>query len=134
MIRRRGRQGHDTFGNSFYVEEVDARPSDQARARRASETEELRSRRAEVLDHLAEDLKVQEDINKDLGGLDKEGSQGSRTVLTVLAILVVIAVFLVISYMTEGESADELIRMPQVKVAAPAPASPHVVPAEDPPV
>jgi len=123
VVRRRGHRGHDTFGNSFYVEEVDTRPSEQLRARRASE-----------LEHLQEHLQEQEEINKKLGALEPEGGSGSRTALIVLSILVVIAVFLLISYMTEGESADEIIRIPQAKVAPSVQANKPLVNAEDPPV
>jgi len=104
-VRHRGRQGNDTFGNSFYMEEVDAKPQSQ-----------IRNLRRKELDELDKQLKEQEAINRSLGGLDKAGTQSSRTALTVLAILVVIGVFLVISYMTQGESADELTRVPTVKV------------------
>ncbi|OQV15171.1 hypothetical protein BV898_10686 [Hypsibius exemplaris] len=105
LPRRRGRHGNDTFGNSFYMEEVDAKP-----------TAQLRNLRRDELADLQSDIREQEEINRNLAGLEKNGSQSSRTALTVLAILFVIGVFLVISYMTQGESADELLRVPTVKV------------------
>lgn len=114
-VRHRGRQGNDTFGNSFYMEEVDANSRDV-----------LRELRRKEIDAIERDVKEQNEINRNLGGLEKDGSQSSRTALTVLGILVVIGVFLVISYMTQGESADELMRVPSVKVV---PAE-RVVPAD----
>jgi cell division protein FtsX len=87
------------------MEEVDVNPRDT-----------LRELRQKKIDEIDRDVKQQDEINRNLNGLERDGSQTSRTALTVLAILVVIGVFLVISYMTEGESADELMRVPSVKV------------------
>ena len=85
--------------------EVDANPVAQ-----------LRNLRREEIRGIERDIKEQAEINRNLAGLEKAGSQSSRTALTVLAILMVIGIFLVISYMTQGESADELMRVPKVKV------------------
>ncbi|GAU99525.1 hypothetical protein RvY_10517 [Ramazzottius varieornatus] len=104
-VRQRGRAGHDTFGNSFYMEQVDASPVGQ-----------LRDLRRQQIDELEKDIQKQETLNKDLAGTDV-GSKGSRTALMVLSILVVIGIFLVITYLTQAEYADELRQAPPVKVA-----------------
>lgn len=104
-VRQRGRAGHDTFGNSFYMEQVDASPVGQ-----------LRDLRRQQIDELEKDIHKQEALNKDLAGTDV-GSKGSRTALMVLSILVVIGIFLVITYLTQAEYADELRQAPPVKVA-----------------
>ena len=104
-MRQRGRTGHDTFGNSFYMEQVDASPAGQ-----------LRDLRRQRVDELEKDLQEQGKLNRDLAGTDV-GSKGSRTALMVLSILVVIGIFLVITYLTQAEYADELMQAPHVKVA-----------------
>ncbi|XP_055337382.1 uncharacterized protein LOC129587598 [Paramacrobiotus metropolitanus] len=129
-IRRRGRQGHDTFGNSFYVEELDARPTEILRARRASEVE-----------HMAEELAKLEKKCEKIGG-GPGAAKGTGKGLIVLAILIAIGIFFVITYITGQENADEIIigKVPHVQVNTNTGEAkiPHNkgpgIPGEDPPV